>query len=144
MSRKRQSSGRDAIFVDTGAWIALAVVRDPYHDRARDTWEDLERRGVLLRTSIPVVLETFTYLDRKGSRDLALRWKESLSQVAMLHVVPCTVPDLEAAWLYFEDRRLHKLSLVDATSFVLMHRYKVHAAFSYDSHFGVAGFAMVG
>ena len=51
-------------FVDSGAWIALAVARDPLHERARETWDELLRVGARLLTSTAVVLETFTYLDR--------------------------------------------------------------------------------
>jgi predicted nucleic acid-binding protein len=29
----------ELVFVDTGAWIALALTRDPLHARARATWE---------------------------------------------------------------------------------------------------------
>jgi predicted nucleic acid-binding protein len=31
----------EPVFVDSGAWIALALVRDPYHARARETWDRL-------------------------------------------------------------------------------------------------------
>lgn len=29
---------RDGVFVDSGAWIALALTRDPLHTRARRIW----------------------------------------------------------------------------------------------------------
>ena len=28
-----------AVFVDSGAWIALALSRDPLHEQAREQWE---------------------------------------------------------------------------------------------------------
>jgi predicted nucleic acid-binding protein len=52
---------RQAVFVDTGAWIALALSRDPLHGRAREIWEMLLANGARLFTSIPVVLETLTF-----------------------------------------------------------------------------------
>jgi predicted nucleic acid-binding protein len=33
----------EPIFVDTGAWIALALTRDPFHARAREAWENLQK-----------------------------------------------------------------------------------------------------
>ena len=69
----------DLVFVDTGAWIALALTRDPFHERARNAWEELLERGARLATSVPVVIETFTYLDRNAARDVALAWKNSLA-----------------------------------------------------------------
>ena len=51
--------GNEQVFVDTGAWVALAVSRDPLHLRARQTWDDLRKHGARLVTSVPVVMETF-------------------------------------------------------------------------------------
>jgi predicted nucleic acid-binding protein len=62
----------EAVFVDSGAWIALALIRDPLHSRARELWDVLRGAGARLHTSIPVVIETFTFLDRNASRDVAL------------------------------------------------------------------------
>lgn len=131
-------------FVDTGAWIALALTRDPLHARARDTWEHLVGAGVRFHTSVPVVLETFTFLDRNAVRQVALAWKDSLKTVPRLKVLPCTAKDLEAAWPYFDRPDLHKLSAVDALSFVLMIQRRIRVAFAFDSHFATAGFRMVG
>lgn len=134
----------DRVFVDTGAWVALAVVRDPLHPRAREQWEALERAGSRLFTSVPVLLETFTFLDRKGSRLLANRWRESLGDVAHLDILDCVLADLNAAWSYVERKEFHKLSLVDATSFVLMRKHKIRMALAFDTHFTIAGFRFVG
>jgi hypothetical protein len=73
---------------------------------------------------VPVILETFTFLDRNTVRDVALAWRDSLSQVADLRILTVTPADLEEAWPYFQRRELHKLSAVDATSFVLMSHEK--------------------
>jgi predicted nucleic acid-binding protein len=134
----------ETVFVDTGAWIALALTRDPLHARARATWEQLLGDGVRFHTSVPVVLETFTFLDRNTTRDVALAWKDSLEIVPHLKVLPSTAKDLERAWAYFERPDLHKLSAVDAVSFVLMIQHRTRSAFAFDSHFAAAGFRMVG
>jgi len=134
----------ELVFVDTGAWIALALTRDPLHARARATWEQLLGAGVRFHTSVPVVLETFTFLDRNAARDVALAWKDSLKTVPHLKVLPATVKDLDQAWPYFERPDLHKLSAVDAVSFVLMAQRRIRVAFAFDSHFATAGFRMVG
>jgi predicted nucleic acid-binding protein len=134
----------ELVFVDTGAWIALALTRDPLHARARATWDQLHGAGARLHTSIPVVLETFTYLDRNAARDVAIAWKDSLRTVPRLKALPATVKDLEQAWAYFERPDLHKLSAVDAVSFALMAQRRIRVAFAFDSHFATAGFRMVG
>ena len=61
----------EAVFVDSGAWIALALSRDPLHAPAREQWELLHEAGARLCTSVPVVIETFTFLDRNANRDVA-------------------------------------------------------------------------
>ena len=38
----------------------------------------LHGAGAKLHTSVPVVIETFTFLDRNANRDVALTWKESI------------------------------------------------------------------
>jgi predicted nucleic acid-binding protein len=132
----------ERVFIDTGAWIALAVVRDSMHERARETWTSLLEAGARPVVSVPVVLETFTYLQRKVSHDLAARWWSSLGDVRLLERVECSAADVNAAMKFFERRDLHKLSLVDATSFVLMRRHKLRVAFSFDTHFAAAGFRL--
>ena len=135
---------RDLVFVDTGAWIALALTRDPLHDRARAAWEELLDRGARLATSVPVVLETFTFLDRNATRDVALAWKNSLVRLPRFRLLECGSRDLERSWAFFAKLELHKLSAVDATSFVLMAREKIRLAFAFDYHFASAGFRIVG
>ena len=132
------------VFVDSGAWIALALTQDPLHLRAVHTWMRLHELRARLYTSAPVVLETFTFLDRNASRDVALLWKESLNDVGGLTVLGCSQEDVQLAWTYFERRDLHKLSAVDATSFVLMTKHEIKHAFSFDHHFASVGFHVVG
>jgi predicted nucleic acid-binding protein len=48
-----------AVFVDSEAWIALALSRDPLHVQAREQWNLLHAAGAKLHTSVPVVIETF-------------------------------------------------------------------------------------
>ncbi len=134
----------EAVFVDTGAWLALALTRDPIHERACELWERLRAEGARLHTSVPIVLETFTFLDRNAAREVALVWKDSLGEVDRLRVLECTAADLSRAWAYFSRRDLHKLSAVDATSFVLMARARLRVAFAFDQHFAMAGFRLVG
>jgi len=134
----------EAVFIDSGAWIALALVRDPLHRTARELWEKLLGHGARLFTSVPVVLETFTFLDRNAQREVALAWKDSLGSVRGLKVLACSLHDLRCSWDYFARRDIHKLSAVDATSFAIMERARIGCAFAFDHHFVVVGFRMAG
>ena len=133
----------DAVFVDSGAWIALALVRDPLHAQAREQWDLLQRAGAKLHTSVPVVIETFTFLDRNATRDVALAWRESIYHPRLVNILPCELRDLGDSWKYFRRADLHKLSAVDATSFAIMKRARIRLAYTFDHHFAVVGFRLV-
>jgi predicted nucleic acid-binding protein len=131
---------REAVFVDSGAWIALALSRDPLHAQAREQWDLLQGAAAKLHTSVPVVIETFTFLERNASRDVALAWKSSIYTPGTVKILPCELRDLEQSWEFFRRTDLHKLSAVDATSFAIMRRARIRLAFTFDHHFSVAGF----
>jgi predicted nucleic acid-binding protein len=133
----------EAAFVDSGAWIALALSRDPLHLQAREQWDVLQESGAKLHTSVPVVIEAFTFLDRNANRDVALAWKDSIYKPRTVRILSCELRDLEGSWEYFRRRDLHKLSAVDATSFAIMKRARIRVAFAFDHHFSVAGFRLV-
>jgi len=134
----------EAVFVDSGAWIALALTRDPLHLRAREQWDLLQGAGAKLHTSIPVVIETFTFLERNTRRDVALAWKESIHkpEPGAVKILPCELRDLDESWQYFQRADLHKLSAVDATSFAIMKRAGIRLAFTLDHHFAAVGLRM--
>jgi predicted nucleic acid-binding protein len=134
---------REAAFVDSGAWIALALTRDPLHANACDQWDILLDAGAKLHTSVPVVIETFTFLERNAHRDVALAWKASIYKLATIKILPCELRDLDQSWEYFRRADLHKLSAVDATSFTIMKRARIRVAFTFDHHFSVVGFRTV-
>lgn len=133
----------ELVFVDSGAWIALALSRDALHEQARERWDRLQSAGAKLHTSVPVVIETFTFLDRNGNRDVALEWKQAIHRPGVVKILPCELRDLDHSWAYFRRSDLHKLSAVDATSFAIMERARIRLAYAFDHHFAVAGFRIV-
>ena len=133
----------EAAFVDSGAWIALALYRDPLHEQAREQWDVLRGAGAKLHTSVPVVIETFTFLERNANRDVALAWKDAIYRPGTVKILPCELRDLDQSWEYFRRTDLHKLSAVDATSFAIMKRARIRLAFTFDHHFAVVGFRLV-
>jgi uncharacterized protein len=134
----------EAVFVDSGAWIALALARDPLHERAREQWESLRGAGARLHTSVPVVIETFTFLDRNSTREVAVTWKDSIDGLSGLKILVCELRDLKQSWQYFRRADLHKLSAVDATSFAIMKRARIRLAYTFDHHFAAVGMRTVG
>ena len=133
----------EAVFFDSGAWIALALSRDPQHAQAREQWSLLHGAGAKLHTSVPVVIETFTFLDRNANRDVTLTWRESIYKPGTVKILPCELRDLQQSWEYFRQANLHKLSAVDATSFAIMRRTRIRIAYTFDHHFAMVGFRLL-
>lgn len=133
----------ETVFVDSGAWIALALSKDPLHAQALEQWDQLRGAGAKLHTSIPVVIESFTFLERNANRDVAMAWKDAIYKPGTVKLLPCEPRDLEQSWEYFRRRDLHKLSAVDATSFAIMKRARIRLAFTFDHHFAMAGYRLV-
>jgi uncharacterized protein len=130
------------VFVDTGGWVALALAADKYHARAAEGWTALQQDGARPCTSIPVIIETFTYLQRKIDPRLATSWSRGLRKEGT-EILPCGPEDLAGAWDWLERRELHKLGIVDATSFVLLRKHKIRSVLAFDTHFAQAGFRLV-
>ena len=124
------------IFVDTGAWFAVAVRDDADHDSAMQ-WLRVNRDPLV--TTDYILAETVTLLRMRdktirGHR-LASRVATSLlrGEAALLEKV--TEDDLERALAVFRTYRDHLFSFVDCTSFVVMERLRIQSAFAFDRHF---------
>jgi predicted nucleic acid-binding protein len=103
-----------------------------------------KQRAPKLYTSVPVVIGTFTFLDRNANPDVALTWKEAVYKPGTVNILPCQLRDLEQSWEYFRRSDLYKLSVVDATSFAIMKRERIWVSYAFDHHFAVVGFRLVG
>jgi predicted nucleic acid-binding protein len=73
------------------------------------------------------------FLQRKGTPAVAALQRESRA----IPIVFVGIVDLQRL-------DLHKLSAVDATSFAIMKRARIRLAFTFDHHFAVVGFRLVG
>jgi hypothetical protein len=124
------------IFVDTGAWFAVAVRNDPDHEAAM-RW--LRRNREPLITTDYVLAETATLIRMrdKTARGHRLAVRVALSilrqQTAILQNV--TAADRQKALRIFRRYSDHLFSFVDCTSFAVMERLGITYAFAFDSHF---------
>jgi len=62
------------VFVDTGGWIAMAVVRDRFHKQAASYYRELSRKKIQLVTSEYVLVETYTRIRYDDGHDKALQF----------------------------------------------------------------------
>ena len=124
------------IFVDTGAWFALAVQNDPDHEAAV-VW--LRQNRTPLLTTDYILAETATLLRMRdktlrGHR-LAVRIATTIRREESTILEKVTNDDLDNALRIFRTYRDHLFSFVDCTSFAVMERLNVDRAFAFDHHF---------
>jgi len=124
------------IFVDTGAWFAVAVQNDPDHTAAM-RW--LARNREPLVTTDYILAETATLIrmrdkTARGHR-LAVRLTTSILREEAAILQDVTGQDLQHALNVFRDYTEHLFSFVDCTSFAVMERLGITHAFAFDRHF---------
>jgi predicted nucleic acid-binding protein len=131
------------IFVDTGAWYALQVTDDPFHQAAAAAFATILAQDDTLVTSNHVVSETYTLLQTtKGFRE-AWRFLETMEQSPRVDVrMASAALEREACTLLREFPDL-PLSFVDGVSLCLMRREQIPHAFAFDPHFARAGFRCI-
>lgn len=147
MARKRTTTPstvapRRKIFVDTGAWYAVASEDDRYHDAAVRYYRALLAENALLLTSDYVLDETLTRLRYDFGQRVALRFyqrvkeAEAADRLRLLRVDETT---WEAAITIFSGYSDQPFSFTDCTSFALAQRESIDAAFAFDYHFRLFG-----
>ena len=128
------------IFIDTGAFVARYLERDQYHDRAMEQWQTLQNDHRPCFTSNFVLDETFTLLARRSTYQFAAERARNLLESHVLSILRPDETDEFAALDYFQKYADQSVSFTDCVSFVLMEKYRIPTAFSFDRHFTIAGF----
>ncbi|NUM78806.1 PIN domain-containing protein [candidate division KSB1 bacterium] len=123
------------IFVDTGAFYALADEDDEYHTPARAYYASNFKPGLFV-TSEYVFVESWLLIHHRLGQAAARKfWDGVRSKVIRLRQV--SAQNLERAWEILNEYQDQDFSLVDCTSFAIMEDLKITAAFAFDHHFYV-------
>ena len=139
---RRSGLGRRFVFVDTSAFVALAVKQDQSHAAAVAVATRLgERQPGLLTTNV-VLMETHALLLRSlgGRRALAELQRIENGSVVVVQVNQADEREARQLLLRYADR---DFSLIDALSFVVMGRLGVLEAFTFDHHFRQYGLTVL-
>ena len=131
------------LFVDTSAWYALALPKDPAHARLARVLRERVSGGVRIVTTNLIVAETHALLLRRVGRGPA----EAFARVVRgsPNLVVASTPGLEIAALDEWIGRFGEqdFSLADAVSFAVMAERGIREALTQDRHFATAGFVVV-
>jgi predicted nucleic acid-binding protein len=131
------------IFVDSGAWLALADKRDRYHETAVVTYPQLLRQTPRLVTTNLVISETYNLIRRRLGYEPGISFLKSLRKTSRLvRVYSDENLEIEAEEL-LQNYADQTFSFVDAVSFAVMQQRELKQVFAFDHHFQVMGFTLL-
>ncbi len=129
------------VFVDTSALICLLDEEQEEHARATRLWGELMDQRARLLTTDYVRLEAWALLQNRLGLAAVKKFDENHLPVFDLHHV--TEPQFAAAKTHVLGSGRKGISLVDATSFVVMRAEAITHAFAFDRHFREHGFKLL-
>ena len=130
----------NTIFIDTGAWYALADRTDEHHNRAVKKYPALLKRYHHLTTTNLEVAETYILIRRALGFQPAVSFLNNLSsslRITKIYSDTTLEFKTEKILAKYQDQ---DFSYTDAVSFAVMRELKIGKAFAFDSHFSTAGF----
>jgi len=141
--RPRPVGGEPAsLFVDSGAWIALASARDLHHAEADSLFRIAATLRLPLLTTSLVVAEVHRFLLHRAGTAVAARVLDRLEGSPRLTVEFVRPEDHRAARKWLARLEDHPISYTDAVSFAVMTARRCRTALSFDRHFPIAGFEL--
>ncbi len=127
-------------FVDTGAWFALLVPKDPDHAAAA-AWMAVNTDPLL--TTDYVIDETLTLLRVRGERRKAVAYGTAIFANGPTHVHYLTPAEISDAWNVFRRFADKDWSFTDCTSKVVVEALGIASVFGFDHHFRQFGTVVV-
>lgn len=130
----------NAVFADTGYWIALMDPNDPLHQAALLAAEEYRSKPMV--TSEWVLAELLNGVARWGQlrRRQALLTIRGILNAQNVVVAPASTHGFWSAVELYEQYLGHRWSLIDCTSFVIMKDLGIQDALAHDRDFAAAGF----
>jgi uncharacterized protein len=128
------------VFADAVYWVALLNVNDSLHERAARISTSL--RNTRMITSDSVLTELLNDFANRGAekRMVASSLVEMLLDGREVTVERQTPESFGAALELYRIRPDKSWSITDCASFLIMKRYGIEHALTYDHHFEQAGF----
>lgn len=122
---------RGQVFVDTGAFFALAWNRDGHHAQAMAIVARLDGSHRPMVTTDLVVAETHALLVNRVNRDAGHRWIEQFA-VPIFFTTNAQYQAARAVLRRYSDK---DFTLADAVSFVVMEHLGIREVLTFDDHF---------
>ena len=120
------------LLVDTSAYFALVDRTDQHHAAAVAFVQTNDRPLV---TTDLIVVETLNLVQARLGPSHAITLGKRLFHPVTTPILKVTEPDVAQAWVLFQRYRDKAFSFTDCTTFALMTRLRIAAAFAFDIHF---------
>ena len=125
---------RNAVLADTGPLYAALDLTDSNHERAQEEIGRLNREGLLVAVSYPVLCESYSLILYKLGVGAAQDWLvEVRERASLINPTPNDYGEAASRLGAYEDQAL---SMFDAVTAVLSERLEA-PVWSYDHHFDV-------
>lgn len=120
------------IFVDTGAWYALAVPSDVDHQQAKSFLASVDEP---LITTDYIVDELLTLFTVRGEKAKGIEWRHDVLAKGGVRLERVNEKDFVEALDVYELFADKEWSFTDCTSYAVIKRLRICRAFSFDHHF---------
>jgi len=121
------------VFIDTSAFIAMRVSDDVHYNDAQGFLKAVKDQRLRLHTTNFILDEVYTYFCR--THEVAIEMAELIMNNPLINFHRISVGDEKEAWGILKAYNDKEFSYTDATSFAIMERLKLKAAFAFDVHF---------
>lgn len=130
----------NAVFVDTGGWMACADRSDPAHASCRAARDGAIEASQTLITTDFVIDETLTLIRFRLGLSAANAWWRQVDGSVRLRWERIETERFERARHLFFQYRDKDLSFTDCTSIAVMRELKLRTVITTDRHFQQVGF----
>ena len=124
------------IFVDTSAWFSAFVPGDS-HYTAANAWRTANQATLV--TTDYIIDELLTLLLSRGKRSAAIKLGHGLFSQSLAKLEWVSESDVRQAWTIFERYQDKGWSFTDCTSKVVIEKFHIKRALTFDRHFAEFG-----
>lgn len=123
------------IFIDTNVFLSSFVEDDYTSERTIKFFNKFSKSK--LYTSTDIIAETLNFIANKFNSKLAYEVGKKLLSGKLAKIIEITNDDRNIALELIKIFSDYKLSFVDATSFALIHKFRIRQVYSYDADFNL-------
>lgn len=134
---------KQAVFIDTSAWLALINEADVDHSKARKIRNKLLESKRRFFITNYIVVEIANSLCKVRWRPYAVKLIKSIQASEYIEILEIDRNIYEEALDLYSGRTDKEWSLTDCASFVVMKQNGIQDAFTNDHHFEQAGFSIL-